>query len=333
MNLNIKTRYSKSNDYEYSTVLERLNLDDEKYKDILSGNGFVVSAAKAIKDEIKAPDGIFSTKFGPGLQDVNAFANKYRCQCGHTTSRFYHGLNCEVCGTKVEYKDDNFDMFGYVCLKDPYHIIHPNLFMTLAFFIGEKEFMSIITPSDEKDEDGHDVIPKRSKDKPYEGIGLMEFYDKFDEIVEFYKQKRPAKKDYYDEIMRNRDKIFIQSIPVYTIHLRPYRLDNGVLHYEGTNATYKMISKYASIINNDKTNMNKEKKPKNQLLFNLQMKYRELYNELTDIISGKKGSRDVWTPIAKSIVKNLLNCWKAKGEILCQSAAKCQEIQWRNKKK
>ena len=82
------------------------------------------------------------------------------------------------------------------------------------------------------------------------------------------------------------------------------------------------MANIASRINDDKTAMNRKKKPKNQLLFDLQMKYKELYDEVTKIISGKKGSKHVWIPMAKSIVKNLLNCWKAKGEILCQSAAK-----------
>jgi len=243
-----------------------------------------------LKDDIKNPNGIFSTKYGPGLQDANAFGNRYRCKCGHKTQRFYHGLVCEVCGEKVQFRDDNFSMFGYICLKDPYYIIHPNLFMSLAFFIGEKDFMAIITPDDRKDEDGHDIEIKRPKDEPFRGIGMIDFHDRFDEVMEFYRVKKPGKKDYYDSIMADKDKVFIQSIPVFTIHLRPSRLDGGVFHFEGTNAIYNMIANLASKINDDKTQMNRARKPKNQLLFNLQMKYKELYGEITKIISGKKGS-------------------------------------------
>ena len=145
----------------------------------------------------------------------------------------------------------------------------------------------------------------------------MDFYTRFDEIMEFYRLKKPGKKDYYDSIMEDKSKVFIQSIPVFTIHLRPSRLDNGVFHFEGTNALYNIIANIASRINDDKTQMNKAKKPKNQLLFELQMKYKELYGEITKIISGKKGSRLLWNPIAKSIENNLLNCWKAKLEIAC----------------
>lgn len=288
--MTVNARYSNSDDFDFETKLERLNLDDERRHDVLSGDGFIVSAPKAIKDDIKDPNGVFSTKYGPGLQDTNAFGNRYRCKCGHTTSRFYHGLVCEVCGEKVEFKDDNFNMFGYICLKDPYYIIHPNLFMSLAFFIGEKDFMAIITPEDKKDEDGHDVEIKRPKDEPFRGIGIIDFHERFDEIMDYYLQRRANKKDYYESIMDDRDKVFIQSIPVFTIHLRPFRLDGGSFSYEGTNAIYNMMANIAARINDDKTMMNRKKKPKNQLLFDLQMKYKELYDEVTKILSGKKGT-------------------------------------------
>ena len=291
MQLQVNTRYSKSDLYDYETRLERLNLDDVRRHDVLHGEGFIISSAKAIKDDMKNPDGIYSTKYGPGLQDANAFGNRYRCKCGHTTQRFYHGLICPVCGTPVEFKDDNFSMFGYICLKDPYHIIHPNLFMSIAFLIGEKDFMNIITPQNKKDEDGHEVEVKKPKDEPFFGIGMTDFYENFDAIIEYYATKRPNKKEYYDNIVADRDKVFIQSVPVFTIHLRPYRLEGGVMHFEGTNALYNMIAKLAKTINDDSIKMNRKKKPKDQLLFDMQMKYKALYDELTKIISGKKGSR------------------------------------------
>jgi len=79
-----------------------------------------------------------------------------------------------------------------------------------------------------------------------------------------------------------------------------------------------MMANIAARINDDKTAMNRKKKPKNQLLFDLQMKYRELYDEIRKIISGKKGSREfLWIPVAKSTENNLLNCWKAKLERAC----------------
>ena len=289
--IQVNTRYSENSLFDYSTKLERISLDQARRHDILNGDGFIVTSRKNIKEDVKDPNGIFSVKYGPGLQDVNAFGNRYRCKCGHTTQRFYHGLTCPVCGTKVEYRDENFGMFGYICLKDPYYLIHPNLFNSIAFFIGEREFMNIITPVHKKDEDGHDIPIIPPKDEPYFGIGMMDFHDRFDEIIEYYRGKRPNKMDYYENIIDDRDKVFTQSVPVFTIHLRPYRIDGDMLHFEGTNAIYKVMTKLASDINMDKTKMDKKVKPKNQLLFDFQMKFKELYDELTKILSGKKGTR------------------------------------------
>lgn len=288
--MNVTTHQKYDNLFEYQTILERLDLDKERRRDVVHGDGFIISSPKALKDDIKNPNGIFSTKYGPGLQDVDAFGNRYRCKCGHRTQRFYHGLICEICGYPVEFKDDNFNMFGYITLKDPYYIIHPNLFMSLSFFIGERDFMNIITPIDQKDEDGQEVVIENSKDEPYKGIGLLGFKEKFFEILEFYRYKRANKQDYYTDIISNIDRVFTQSIPVYTLHLRPYRLDGGVMHYEGTNAIYNMMTNIAAKINDDTTIMSRARKPKNQLLFDLQMKLKELYDEIVKIISGKKGS-------------------------------------------
>lgn len=289
--IQVNTRYSENSLFDYSTKLERISLDQARRHDILNGDGFIVTSRKNIKEDVKDPNGIFSVKYGPGLQDVNAFGNRYRCKCGHTTQRFYHGLTCPVCGTKVEYRDENFGMFGYICLKDPYYLIHPNLFNSIAFFIGEREFMNIITPVHKKDEDGHDIPIIPPKDEPYFGIGMIDFHDRFDEIIEYYRVKRPNKMDYYENIVDDRDKVFTQSVPVFTIHLRPYRIDGDMLHFEGTNAIYKVMTKLASDINMDKTKMDRKVKPKNQLLFDFQMKFKELYDELTKILSGKKGTR------------------------------------------
>lgn len=290
MAINVITRYPNSEQYEYETCMEILNMDQERIKDITSGNGFIVSAAKAIKDDLKDDNGIFSTKYGQTLQDANPYGNRYRCKCGHLMNKLYSGQTCPICDTQVKFVDDNFTYFGWIILKDPYHVIHPNLYMNIASLIGSTAFNEIITPNDNKDEDGNEIPVERSKDEPYKKIGMMEFYDKFDEIIDYYISKRPDKIDHYNLIKEHREKVFMQSIPVYTIHLRPYKLEAGELHFEGTNALYNMMTHLATKINDDRYKINRKTKPKTQLLYNLQMKYMELNEEINQILSGKKGS-------------------------------------------
>lgn len=311
--INVSLHYPYSEEYDYESYLEHINLDREKVKDVTSGNGFIVSSPKAIKDDIKDEYGIFSSKFGQTLQDVNPYGNRYRCKCGAMFTRFNNGMTCPICGTQVKYVDDNFTYFGWIVLKDPYHIIHPNLYMNIASLIGGTTFNDIITPNDKKDEDGNEIEPIRSKDEPYKNIGISRFYELFDEIIDFYVAKRPDKRDHYDLLKENRDKIFIQSIPVYTIHLRPYKLEAGELHYEGNNEIYNMMAHLVAKINDDRYKINRSRsKPKEQLLYNLQMKYMVLDEEINKILSGKKGARvkSLWRTIVKAIVKNFLNCWE-----------------------
>ena len=118
---------------------------------------------------------------------------------------------------------------------------------------------------------------------------MMEFYNRFDEIMEFYLKKSPKKKDYYDDIMADRDKVFTHSIPVFTTHLRPADIRDKNMYYEPINGIYNMRNNHAYRINLDKTQGQRNPKKKNQLLYRLQMKFMELHAEVVAICNGKKG--------------------------------------------
>lgn len=282
--------YPRSDSFYYESRLERINLDEERKQDIRTNNGFIVSASQSIKKDLKDPNGIFSSKFGQKLDDIDPFSTRYSCQCGDMKSRINHGLICPLCNTRVRFVDDNFNYFGWICLKDPYYIIHPNLFKSIEFFIGATRLNNILKPIDEKDQDGFAVEPDRSKGELFDGLGIIDFRLKFKEIMNYYLSKFPDKQDYYDDIMSNYNKIFVQSIPVYTTHLRPFRIENDSFYFEGTNAIYSILVKLAVAINKDDLKINRKKKPKNQLLYDMQLKFNALYAELEATISGKKGS-------------------------------------------
>lgn len=291
-NIQVTTHYPISDEYEYETRLERFDLDEERRSDVTSGKGFIISSAKPIKDDVKDPNGIFSNKFGMTLQDIQPFANRYRCKCGAVQSAFMQGQECPICHTPVKFVDDDFKFFGWIVLKDIYHLIHPTLYMSLAAFIGDENLNNIIKIQAKKDEDGNDIEVKKPKNEPFFGIGMMEFYNKFDEVMEFYKNKAKSqsKIELYEDLMSQKDIIFTHSIPVFTTMLRPYRIENAEMHYEGTNAIYKMCATLAYRINDDSLRMTTKSKNKNELLYDLQMKYKALFDEINKILSGKKGS-------------------------------------------
>lgn len=226
--LNIRLHYPFSDVYQYMTVLERINLDEECLHDISSGKGFIITNPKPIKDDLKDINGIFSQRYGRGLQDLDPYSDRYKCRCGSLKGAFNKDQICEICHTPVTFVDDDFSFFGWIRLKDDYHFIHPGLFMSIASFIGYDNLMDIINVQTKKDEDGNDIDMKRPKDKPFLGIGMIEFYERFDEIMEWYKNnKGKTKMDRYEDIMSCRDKIFCHSLPVFTTLLRPWKAEGG----------------------------------------------------------------------------------------------------------
>ena len=137
MSININLEYPYSNEYEYETTLERIDFDEERIRDIVTGNGFIIGPPHEIKKDLKDPDGIFSSRYGQTLKDLNPYSDRYRCDCGHLTFKINNGAICPICGTECKYVDDNFEYFGWKVLKNPHFIIHPALYKSIEAFIGK----------------------------------------------------------------------------------------------------------------------------------------------------------------------------------------------------
>lgn len=297
LNMRVNLTYPKNPEYRMEVMLKKINLDEERIKDLKSGNGFIVTEPKSIKKDLKAEDGIYSRRFGTTLQDVNAFENRYKCKCGHLQGRLYEGIVCPICGERVEFVDENYNYFGWLVLKDPYKVIHPAIYAQLRNFFGnnkirENRIDNIILPEIKKNEDGFTIANgEPTDDEPFKGIGMVEFIKRFGEIMEFYLKKYPQKKDMYDDILTDKDIIFTQSIPVYTTQLRPFSLETETsqFDYEKVNEYYTMLAKLVHTVNNDKLRLFRKSKPVNQCLFDIQTEFNKLYMEQINILATKKG--------------------------------------------
>lgn len=333
-NINVNMSYPNSPIYEYETGIEVIDLDVERENDINEGNGFIISSPKSTnKKDLKNPDGIYSPKFGQKLGDMNPYADRYSCECGHTHSRIKNNIECPICKTKCKYVDDNFKMFGWCVLKDKYHIIHPKWYDSLNYIFGQSPYnierkrikgtklQNILNYSPEVDQDGYESECTFKPDgEPFYGIGMQAFYERFDEILDYYIKKNPKKIEYYDEIQDHRyackcrhlmfkknlgkvcpdcgstvqfvdrDIIFTHSVPVFTTHLRPTNVtSDGYMYYEPTNGMYNMINKHIHSINKDRRRLDQNYKQKNAELFKVQMKFMELSDEIIKTLQGKKG--------------------------------------------
>lgn len=301
--INVKMTYPRSDEFEYFSKIMIIDLDQEAKNDIASGSGFLISSPKnSNKKDLKDPDGIYSSRFGQKLGDINPYADRYSCECGYLKSRIHHGIECPMCHTKVKYVDDDFKMFGWIILKDEYHIIHPKFYDSLDYIFGESEYntekkkikgrrlKNILNYAPDVNQDGFaSECSFKPNNEPFYGIGMREFYERFDEILDYYIAKYPKKQAYYDEIIENRNLVFCHSIPVFTTHLRPTDVIDGYMYFEPTNGIYNMINRLVHSINNNKRKMDNNARIKNTELFDVQMKYMELTNEIMDILTGKRG--------------------------------------------
>lgn len=293
--INFSLEYPYNDLFDYETQLERIDLDKERSDDIKSGKGFIIDAPKSIKKDVKLQQGIFSNRYGNTLHDADSYNGKYRCDCGFTKGASRHGEICETCGTMVKYRDDDVTIFGYMVLKEAYRIIHPNLFRSLEAFIGVNCLNRIIEPEINVDQDGRIIETeptKKKKDEPFKGIGLIEFRNRFEEIMSFYLKKFPNKRHYYNDIMSNKNIVFTCTIPVYSALLRPSKLDTtggGGLKYEVTNENYNLLSALVYRCNDDRLHINRKKKEKYQLMYDIQYQFNEIYAELKEVLAHKKG--------------------------------------------
>lgn len=277
--------------YEYVSRIERLNLDHECRKDLTTQRGFEITAEQSLKKENKNDNGIFSSKYGPGMQDDSPYQDRYKCQCGNYRGKIKFKMICPECGFPVVYVGDDMEYFGWIILHNPEHVyIHPNLYNSIRYLIGTDKLDKILKPAEEKDQDGNIVInTKASKEESFVGIGMLGFKERFDEIIEFYANKHKTKASYYEDIMDNRTKIFTHCLPVFTVKLRPYQIKDGRFIFEGANDEYRLLSRFAVKLNENSA-INAERRTVNDYLYAFQQNVNRLVDDINKILSGKKGT-------------------------------------------
>ena len=306
----VNLTYPRNDEYEYYTKLERIDLDKECEKDLSNRHGFLIKEPQPINKALKSDDSIFSSKFGRSLQDPNPYSNRYSCRCGFTQGSFRAvpddaNFTCPICHTPIKLVGDDFTYFGWIKLKPKYVVIHPLMYKIIQSLIGASNLDAIIEPEVELDGDGNPMsqydkrifkkknarkYKKHSKiDQTYAGIGMLGFYEKFDEIIDYFYKKKPAKKDAYDDIKANRSIIFTHSIPVYTTQLRIAKVENKRFTFESTNADFNLLAKLAAQVNRDNLFIYRNRKYQNQLLWDMQSKITHLTEEIINILAGKKG--------------------------------------------
>lgn len=271
-----------------------LDLEDEMELDLDSGDGFKIVDKKGLDDKNeRTEDGIFSPKFGSIFGDENAFKELYRCQCGELMGKFYKDETCRICNSAVIYKDKNVKMTGWFYLEK-YSVIHPQMFEFISSLIGPKYFDGMLEPKWDEDDDGNPVKPVIDPNTrnimKYQNIGMLEFQNRFEEICEFFYSKKKDKKQIYDFIMENKDKVFTSALPVHALFLRPLVITDEDLDYIPVNKKYSSLSTKIYNLNNKYMYMtDRNEKIVASTLYGAQKKYAEAAKLIYETISTKNG--------------------------------------------
>jgi hypothetical protein len=306
----LNIHYPRSDEYDYFVKLSLLNLDKEFEKDMSVGQAFIIDSKQPLQKSLKSDTSIFSTKFGRQLGDEKAFSHRYKCSCGYLQGAFesvkdHPNFYCPYCGTPAKLVGDDFTFFGYIHLKEQYHLISPAMYVELISLIGKDNLENILEPAMELDADGKPMsqydrkIYKRKNarrykkkgkvDSTYESIGMLGFYEKFDEIMAYFLKKKKNKKEVYDLIMENRDCVFTHSIPIYTTQLRIAKVEGKRFTFEKTNATFNILASLGAQLNDDSLSIYRNTKLQNQTLWDMQVKLSELSDEIIRILADKRG--------------------------------------------
>lgn len=248
-------------------------------------------------------DGLFSKRiFG----DTENTENTYSCECGNLKGKFYEGVVCEKCGQPVKFIEPNIDKIGWIDLTgakysedgeivekgNNFKIIKYVAYLFLEKLIGKENLKNIIhipnviTVTGEIDTEGIEKIQNESPEKKYWYIGIIEFENKYDEILKYYYDLHGETNQDLLNFVSNKFDTFTDKIPVISSLLRPCMRTADGLKLDEINNIYIRIIKNNNILNNKTTTL---QIVKNAMLEMIQAEYFTLNEYILDLIKGKQG--------------------------------------------
>lgn len=242
------------------TILYRMDWDACFYSDMASGIGFQITEPAEVSldgSKEKTLYGPQSPLYGTTYGDEREFTERYRCKCGKLRSRAYEGETCPFCKEKVEARGSNINICGWISLNGSgAFVIQPLYFRILAQAIG-KEFSEIVNCKKKVDTNGIqtalkpgdlDFVPTH----PFYGIGIQEFYNRYEEVLEYY-MKLPNKKNKittFQILLAQKDQVFTHHIPVYSTYLRPQSITQDTFYFQGADKMINVIFKLSEQLKN-----------------------------------------------------------------------------------
>ncbi len=181
----------------------------EKDKKIGGGKFIEISDPNVIVDGMKANnDSLFDPRFDIPT-DVDKKVIEWACDCESRIGRYNENRICPVCNTAVTIRY-SLELLrrGWIDIENHF-IMVPSMYFKVSAFIGNTRMKEIM------DYDANNPIKPKTSANPFIGIGIIEFRNRFDEIMNFYKGKKfITKPELYDVIMERKELIFTDKLYV-----------------------------------------------------------------------------------------------------------------------
>ena len=222
---------------------------DSKCRDqITTGVGFRITEKG--KTDIDLEPGLYSIHsplYGTDWKDENAFEDRFSCRCGNLVGRRYMDSEtvCPICNKGVRFIDTKLKTTGWFIL-DRNVIINPGMYKKLGWFFSNQHLYQMLKYVPEQERSKY----MDSKSSPFYGIGMIEFYERFDEILNFY-YARNKKHDGYCHFKMFRNEIFTHSIPCYNMALRKWMARNGDIKYSKEDKIFMKLYSDHMLLNDD----------------------------------------------------------------------------------
>lgn len=271
--------------------LIRRNWDADFYDDIISGRGFIISEpAEITLDGVKRKSllGPQSSLYGSSYEDEHSFIERYRCDCGAFIGKKFEGHICPKCNTEVTFKDSNVNITGWICLKNGNKIISPYYYQVFMNAIGKNIFPDIVNGKHKVNKDGERIAVteddfEQELSSPFAYIGIDQFYNRYEEIIEYFKMTRSKKADTLDRLLKEKRNVFVSHIPIMSNILRPQSITSDTFYF---NTIDKLINTLYTLSTNLE---NCEEVERDYILQRIQEKVNGIWDIAFETLNKKSG--------------------------------------------
>jgi DNA-directed RNA polymerase beta' subunit len=175
-----------------------------------------------------------------------------------------------------------------ICLKGDNKIISPYYYQVFIGAIGKNVSPDIVNARYIVNKDG-ERIPVTKDDfdselsSPYAYIGIDAFYDKYEEILEYFKSIKTKKASTFDRLLKEKRNVFVSHIPIMSNILRPQSITADTFYF---NTIDKLINTLYTLSTNLQ---NCEEVERDYILQRIQEKVNGIWDIAFETLNKKTG--------------------------------------------